>query len=83
VDKKVTYKGFVVGNMYYTRFYESDDNNTLHYPDTEVRLVAITPKVRMTPIDQKHDTGQYFANCDTEDGQRIRVDFCCLKKTNE
>ena len=82
-DKKTNFRGFHVGDIYYTKHYEFDDTGTMFYPDTEVRLTAITPKVRIITGDEHHDSSAYFANCETENGERLQINFCCLKKTNQ
>jgi hypothetical protein len=51
---------------------------------TKLKIVAITPKVRIITInDGYYDNSPYFFNAvplDQEDKNRIRANFCTIKK---
>lgn len=58
-----TYKGFQVGKEYRTKVVLPNEDGQLLPSGTGLRIVAITPKVRMTKADGIHNDGlEYFYN---------------------
>ena len=75
---------FKVGQIYVLNVPVFDENNNFHDKGTKVRIVAISPKVRIIEGLNK-DKHEYFYNAviasqESDYGNRIREDFCTLRK---
>ena len=79
--------GFAVGDIVVTKIDLLTEYNAPVPARAELRIVAITPKVRMIPVDDptRRDTKEYFYNAVFADqkedyGHRIRENFVTIRK---
>jgi len=83
-QSKYRYK---VNEVYTLNIGVFDENGKYHDKGTRVRIVAITPKVRIVG-GYNHDSHEFFYNAVIEGqisnyGGRIREDFCTLLLNNK
>lgn len=77
--------GYKVGDKVVTLVKLAEEDGEVFPVGTELRIVAITPKVRIVNPDQWHDTKQYFYNAVlynqvNDYSNRVRADFCTIKR---
>lgn len=88
--------GYTVGQLVQTKYELKDENDNTIPAGTQIRIVAITPKVRVFPAEliklwedsYLYDTQEYFYNAviasQAEDyGNRIRENFCTIEKITD
>ena len=82
--EKITKKyGFEVGKVYRTSMPCYDEIGNPYEPGTELKIISITPKVRIITGYRSKDNKPYFYNAELADGSssaRIRENFVTLIK---
>lgn len=87
----ITKYGFSVGQIVTNKVSVHDENLKEVPANSKLRIVAIAPKVRLTAKyliqgnPEIYDSKEYFLNLVPADqekdwGNRIRIDFVCVKK---
>lgn len=84
MNKPTTYRGYTVGKKYKLKVTVKDEHENIIPAGTIIRLVAITPKVRIVNGENK-DNWMYFYNAviatqENDYSNRIRENFCTIKR---